>query len=63
MNKSTLTTTALTVLRVIVGFIFAAHGWHELASHKPERKPAMGRIECIARAVPAILVREGLDYP
>ena len=29
MNKSTLTTTALTVLRVIVGFIFAAHGWQK----------------------------------
>ncbi|WP_028267861.1 DoxX family protein [Arthrobacter sp. MA-N2] len=29
MNKSTLTNTALTVLRVIVGFIFAAHGWQK----------------------------------
>ena len=31
MNKSTLTTTALTVLRVIVGFIFAAHGWQKFS--------------------------------
>ncbi|MCA4133277.1 DoxX family protein [Arthrobacter sp. M4] len=30
MNTSTLTTTALTVLRVIVGFIFAAHGWQKI---------------------------------
>lgn len=30
MNKSTLTTTALTVLRVILGFIFAAHGWQKI---------------------------------
>jgi putative oxidoreductase len=29
MNKSTLTTTALTILRVVVGFIFAAHGWQK----------------------------------
>jgi putative oxidoreductase len=29
MNQSTLTNTALTVLRVIVGFIFAAHGWQK----------------------------------
>ncbi|MGW9413966.1 DoxX family protein [Arthrobacter cupressi] len=31
MNKSTPTTTALTVLRVIVGFIFAAHGWQKFS--------------------------------
>lgn len=31
MNQSTLTNTALTVLRVIVGFIFAAHGWQKFA--------------------------------
>lgn len=30
MNTSTLTTTALTVLRVIVGFVFAAHGWQKI---------------------------------
>jgi putative oxidoreductase len=29
MNKSTLTTTALTILRVIAGFLFAAHGWQK----------------------------------
>ncbi|MCU1533027.1 MAG: hypothetical protein JWO49_2598, partial [Arthrobacter sp.] len=29
MNQSTLTTTALTVLRVSIGFIFAAHGWQK----------------------------------
>jgi putative oxidoreductase len=29
MNQSTLTNTALTVLRVIVGFIFAAHGFQK----------------------------------
>lgn len=29
MDQSTLTNTALTVLRVIVGFIFAAHGWQK----------------------------------
>ncbi|BCW50401.1 oxidoreductase (plasmid) [Arthrobacter sp. StoSoilB13] len=29
MNKSTLSTTALTVLRVIAGFLFAAHGWQK----------------------------------
>lgn len=29
MNQSTLTNTALTILRVIVGFIFAAHGWQK----------------------------------
>lgn len=29
MNKSSLTTTALTVLRVIAGFLFAAHGWQK----------------------------------
>jgi len=29
MNQSTLTTTALTILRVVVGFIFAAHGWQK----------------------------------
>ncbi|MBB6405464.1 DoxX family protein [Arthrobacter sp. AZCC_0090] len=29
MNQSNLTNTALTVLRVIVGFIFAAHGWQK----------------------------------
>jgi putative oxidoreductase len=29
MNQSTLTTTALTTLRVIVGFLFAAHGWQK----------------------------------
>lgn len=29
MNQSTLTTTALTTLRVIAGFLFAAHGWQK----------------------------------
>ncbi|QCP00438.1 DoxX family protein [Arthrobacter sp. 24S4-2] len=29
MNQSTLTTTALTILRVIAGFLFAAHGWQK----------------------------------
>ncbi|WP_281444857.1 DoxX family protein, partial [Paenarthrobacter nicotinovorans] len=29
MNKSSLTTTALTILRVIAGFLFAAHGWQK----------------------------------
>lgn len=29
MNQSTLTTTAFTVLRVIVGFIFTAHGFQK----------------------------------
>ncbi|MFK0003945.1 DoxX family protein [Paenarthrobacter sp. NPDC090522] len=29
MNKSTLTTTALTILRIIAGFLFAAHGWQK----------------------------------
>lgn len=29
MNRSTLTTTAVTVLRVIAGFLFAAHGWQK----------------------------------
>ncbi|XAS67395.1 DoxX family protein [Micrococcaceae bacterium Sec5.7] len=29
MNQSNLTTTALTILRVIVGFLFAAHGWQK----------------------------------
>ena len=29
MNQSTLTTTALAVLRVIAGFLFAAHGWQK----------------------------------
>lgn len=29
MNQSTLTTTAITVLRVILGFLFAAHGWQK----------------------------------
>lgn len=29
MNQSTLTTSALTILRVITGFLFAAHGWQK----------------------------------
>lgn len=29
MNNATLTTTARTILRVVVGFIFAAHGWQK----------------------------------
>jgi putative oxidoreductase len=29
MNQSRLTTVALTVLRVILGFLFAAHGWQK----------------------------------
>ncbi|MBP1233495.1 putative oxidoreductase [Arthrobacter sp. PvP102] len=29
MTQSTLTTTALTILRVIAGFLFAAHGWQK----------------------------------
>ena len=29
MNQSTQTTTALTILRVIAGFLFAAHGWQK----------------------------------
>lgn len=29
MNQSHLTTTAVTVLRVILGFLFAAHGWQK----------------------------------
>lgn len=29
MNRSALTTTALTALRIITGFIFAAHGWQK----------------------------------
>jgi putative oxidoreductase len=29
MNRSTLTTAAVTVLRVIAGFLFAAHGWQK----------------------------------
>ncbi|MET3174458.1 UNVERIFIED_ORG: putative oxidoreductase [Arthrobacter sp. UYCu721] len=29
MNQSRLTTTAITVLRVILGFLFSAHGWQK----------------------------------
>lgn len=29
MNKSSLTTTAITLLRVILGFLFTAHGWQK----------------------------------
>jgi len=29
MNKTPLTTTAITVLRVVLGFLFAAHGWQK----------------------------------
>lgn len=29
MNQSRLTTTALTALRIILGFVFAAHGWQK----------------------------------
>ncbi|MEJ1192145.1 DoxX family protein [Pseudarthrobacter sp. CCNWLW207] len=29
MNKTSLNTTAVTILRVIIGFIFAAHGWQK----------------------------------
>ena len=29
MNKTSLTTTAVTILRVILGFLFAAHGWQK----------------------------------
>lgn len=29
MNQSRLTTTAITVLRIILGFLFAAHGWQK----------------------------------
>lgn len=29
MNQSRLTTTALTALRVVLGFLFAAHGWQK----------------------------------
>ena len=29
MNQSPLTTTALTILRVVAGFLFAAHGWQK----------------------------------
>ncbi|WP_457947248.1 DoxX family protein [Pseudarthrobacter sp. alpha12b] len=29
MNKPALTTTALTALRIILGFLFAAHGWQK----------------------------------
>ncbi|PNH84023.1 DoxX family protein [Arthrobacter sp. AFG20] len=31
MNQSTQTTTALTILRVITGFLFAAHGWQKFS--------------------------------
>ena len=29
MNNATLTTTARTILRIVVGFLFAAHGWQK----------------------------------
>ncbi len=29
MNHSTMTTTAQTLLRIVVGFLFAAHGWQK----------------------------------
>ena len=29
MNQSRLTTTAVTALRIILGFLFAAHGWQK----------------------------------
>ena len=29
MNKTSLNTTAVTILRVILGFLFAAHGWQK----------------------------------
>jgi putative oxidoreductase len=29
MNQTSLTTTAVTILRVILGFLFAAHGWQK----------------------------------
>lgn len=31
MNQSNMTTTALTALRVIAGFLFAAHGWQKFS--------------------------------
>src|SRR5919112_6316555 len=29
MNQSQLTTTAITALRIVLGFLFAAHGWQK----------------------------------
>ncbi|MGO4491939.1 DoxX family protein, partial [Arthrobacter sp. 2YAF22_2] len=29
MNQPTLTTTARTILRIVTGFLFAAHGWQK----------------------------------
>jgi putative oxidoreductase len=29
MNQTSLTTTAVTILRIILGFLFAAHGWQK----------------------------------
>lgn len=29
MNQSSLTTTAITALRIVLGFLFAAHGWQK----------------------------------
>ncbi|MBT2533518.1 DoxX family protein [Arthrobacter sp. ISL-48] len=31
MNQSSLTTSAITILRVILGFLFAAHGWQKFS--------------------------------
>src|SRR4029453_3293103 len=61
MNQSTLTTTALTILRVIAGFLFAAHGWQKFSEWTiagPQAPFAKMGVPAAELAAPAVATLE-----
>lgn len=61
MNRKTLTTTGVTVLRIVVGFLFAAHGWQKFNEWTIEGTQAAFRdmgIPFAEATAPAVAVLE-----
>ena len=73
MNQSRLTTTAITALRIVLGFLFAAHGWqkfNEWTIAGTQASFAKMGVPAAEIAAPAVAVLEfaggialGLDNP
>ena len=60
MNHSRLTTTALTALRIVLGFLFAAHGWTIAGTQASFAKMGVPAADVMAPAVAVLELAGGV---